>query len=128
MLLRVVPVAGPHPRLEEEPVFVEAAPDRPLSHYAGTYRDPWYGNITVAEREGSLAIHLTRSQLLDGPLVPLGGDRFLARWPNRDFDADAIVTFESDGTGRVRRISLAPSSDRIDFSYDYQHLAPVRVP
>jgi hypothetical protein len=104
-----------------------ADPSRALADYAGTYRDPWYGDISVREEKGALNIHFTRSKLLDGPLVPWDGETFLAKWPDRSLDADALVTFEADEEGRVSAMRIVAASERTDFSYDYQHLAPVRV-
>lgn len=116
------------------PDFAPGTPARALSAYAGTYRDPWYGEIEVVEtptgRGGGkgLAIRFSRSRLLRGPLVPLGGDRFLARWPERSLEADALVTFEGDGgKGAIAGMTLRAASAHTDFSYDYQHLRPVKV-
>lgn len=114
------------PTADQVPTFTETAPRRPLSHYVGTYRDPWYGEITVEMKVDGLVIHLTRSKILKGPLVPLGSDRFLARWPNRDIGADAIVSFVEGKNGRIDSMKLAPAHESVDFSYNYQHLAPVR--
>jgi CubicO group peptidase (beta-lactamase class C family) len=100
----------------------------PLAAHAGEYRDPWYGRIDVRFTEGGpLTLHLTRSALLKGPLVPLGGARFLARWPDRTLQADAIVTFTYDDSGEVTGFSMRAASEHTDFSYDYHHLAPVKV-
>lgn len=111
---------------DQTPQHSYANPARPLSEYVGTYKDRWYGNITVEKASDELVIHLTRSKILKGPLVSLGNDRFLARWPNRDIGADAIITFVTDQTGGIRTMRLEPVNDRVDFSYNYRQLAPVR--
>jgi CubicO group peptidase (beta-lactamase class C family) len=103
-----------------------AAPSLPLADYAGIYRDPWYGDISVCEDGEGLAIHFTRSELLKGPLLPVGGDTFIARWPDRGLKADAHVTFNVDDGGPLG-MSIKAASESSDFSYDYHHLAPVRV-
>ncbi|MBD58906.1 MAG: serine hydrolase [Citromicrobium sp.] len=102
-------------------------PAFPPGDYAGTYRDAWYGDIVVSHQGGGLRIHFTRSKLLDGPLLPWEGETFLARWPERSLDADALVTFTQDESGRIAGMKIAPLSPETDFSYDYQHLAPVRI-
>jgi hypothetical protein len=102
-------------------------PARRLTDYAGTYRDPWYGDIVVSAGKEGLTLHLTRSKLLKGPLVPWNGETFLARWPDRSLDADALVTFTTDGAGKISGMKLVAASDRTDFSYDYHHLAPMRA-
>ncbi|MCT2400621.1 serine hydrolase [Novosphingobium mangrovi (ex Huang et al. 2023)] len=99
----------------------------PLSAYAGTYRDPWYGDIVVRETGSGLEIHLTRSKLLRGPLVHRDGETFVARWPDRHLNADAVVTFVADGEGRPARLTIAPATPDVDFSFDYRDLHPVRV-
>lgn len=104
-----------------------AAPSLPLDAYAGSYRDPWYGEIVVGRNESGLTLHFPRSKLLNGPLVQWDGDTFLARWPDRSLDADALVTFVKDADGKIASMKLRALSDSTDFSYDYQHLAPVRI-
>lgn len=74
-----------------------------------------------------LTLHLTRSKLLNGPLLPWNGETFLARWPDRSLDADALVTFITDERGEISAMKIVAASDRTDFSYDYHHLAPKRV-
>lgn len=104
-----------------------AAPRHALADYAGTYRDPWYGDILVRAGAEGLTLHFTRSKLLNGPLLPWDGETFLARWPDRSLEADALVTFTADERGRISGMKLVAASDRTDFSYDYHHLAPKRV-
>lgn len=112
---------------EAAPPANAVAPALPLRAYAGTYRDAWYGDIEVGHGAGGLTIHLTRSKLLNGPLLPWDGETFLARWPERSLEADALVTFQRDDAGRVTGMKVRKLSERTDFSYDYEHLNPVRV-
>jgi hypothetical protein len=102
-------------------------PAHALADYAGTYRDPWYGDVVVRTDGTDLTLHLTRSKLLNGPLLPWNGETFLARWPDRSLDADALVTFITDERGEISAMKIVAASDRTDFSYDYHHLAPKRV-
>lgn len=104
-----------------------APPTRELAAYAGTYRDPWYGDIIVADEGGQLTLHFSRSRLLKGPLVAWDGETFLARWPDRSLNADALVSFVSDASGNVTGMRIRAVSSETDFSYDYHHLAPVKV-
>lgn len=110
-----------------EPPAGAAAPKHALADYAGTYRDPWYGDILVRSGAEGLTLHFTRSKLLNGPLVPWDGETFMARWPDRSLDADALVTFTTDAQGKISGMTLVAASERTDFSYDYHHLAPKRV-
>lgn len=109
------------------PAADAAPPAHALADYAGTYRDPWYGDIVVRQTGEGLRLHFTRSKLLEGPLLPWNGETFLAQWPDRSLDADALITFETDETGKVTGMKLVAASKTTDFSYDYHHLSPKRV-
>lgn len=103
-----------------------AAPSLPLSAYAGTYHDPWYGNVTVSEKDGGLFLDMQRSGILDGPLTTYNGDTFTAIWPNRSLKADAFVTFNVDG-GKVTGMKMKAISEITDFSYDFHDLNLVKA-
>jgi CubicO group peptidase (beta-lactamase class C family) len=99
-----------------------SGPSLPLERYAGTYRDPWYGDVKV-EREGrGLVIRFTRTPVLLGDLVHWQHDSFLARWRDREQRADAFATFWLDPDGSVARLRIVPSSPLVDFSFDFQDL------
>lgn len=98
-----------------------AKPSLPLKAYAGTYRDPWYGPVTVTEKNGRLAIDMSRSTLLDGPLTHYDGDRFAAIWPDETMKADAFVDFAVEGN-RVTGIKMKAISEITDFSFDFHDL------
>lgn len=102
-----------------------AAPSLPPAAYAGTWRDPWYGDILIEPRDGGLWLSFTRTPALQGPLEPYDGDKFRTRFPDRR-EEDAFVTFELED-GRPARATLAGVSPDIDFSYDYQDLRLTKV-
>ncbi|MDQ8029324.1 MAG: serine hydrolase [Brevundimonas sp.] len=110
-----------------------AAPSLPLEAYAGTWRDPWYGDIEItvasprvrAPRGGprpTTRLHLdfTRTNALKGPLEPYDGDSFRTRFPDRR-EEDVMVTFKVENGVAVSATMKAVSPDA-DFSYDYQDL------
>ncbi|TMM48917.1 serine hydrolase [Qipengyuania marisflavi] len=102
-----------------------AKPTLPLSAYAGVYRDPWYGTVTISETRGKLHIDMSRSEVLDGPLTPFDGDTFAAIWADKTLKADAFVTFTvADGT--VTGMTMKAISDITDFSFDFHDLELVR--
>jgi len=105
-----------------------AGPSLPLAKYAGTYRDPWYGDVTIAREGKGLSIRFTRTPALVGDLVHWQYDTFLARWRDRELRADAYATFSLNPDGTVERLKLAPESEEVDFSFDFQDLVlkPVR--
>jgi hypothetical protein len=99
-----------------------AGPSLPLARYAGTYRDPWYGDVKVTEERGGLAIRFTRSPSLVGDLLHWQHDTFLARWQDRELRADAYATFWLNADGSVHQLRIVPASESVDFSFDFQDL------
>jgi CubicO group peptidase (beta-lactamase class C family) len=97
-------------------------PSLPLSRYAGTYRDAWYGDVTISEAAGKLAIRFSRTPSLDGELEHWQHDTFVARWRDRELRADAYVTFALNPDGTIDQIKMAPFSPETDFSFDFQDL------
>ncbi|WP_375283912.1 serine hydrolase [Marinicauda pacifica] len=96
-------------------------PVRDLEAYAGEYVDPWYGLVTVEIRDGGLFLDMSRSEVLDAPLVAVAPDRFVARWPDRSLNADAFVDFTAED-GQVVGMTMEPVSETTDFSFDFHDL------
>lgn len=105
-----------------------SGPSLPLAKYAGTYRDPWYGDVAVADERGKLAIRFTRTPSLVGDLMHWQHDTFLARWRDRELRADAYATFSLNPDGSVAELRMVPASESVDFSFDFQDLVLRRVP
>ncbi len=105
-----------------------AKPSLPLDGYAGTYRDPWYGDVLVEKQGGKLVMRFTRTAQLTGTLEPWQHDTFIAHWNDRSLNGDAFVNFAFDPDGKVREIRMEPVSPLTDFSFDFQdlRLAPVK--
>jgi CubicO group peptidase (beta-lactamase class C family) len=103
-------------------------PSLPLAGYTGTYRDKWYGDVTIAEEAGRLVIRFTRTPALVGDLEHWQYDTFVARWRDRELRADAFVTFALTAEGAIDQAKLRAVSPATDFSYDFQdlRLEPVR--
>ncbi|CAN5594875.1 serine hydrolase [soil metagenome] len=104
-------------------------PTLPLAAYVGTYRDPWYGTITVSIlRKGKtqrLRLSFDKTPALRGALEPFDGDTFRTRFDDRSQE-DAFVMFALKG-GAVVGATLRAVSPLADFSYDYQDLRLTRV-
>lgn len=96
----------------------------PRSAYTGVYRDPWYGTVTVSERDGGLHLAFDKSPVLKGALEPFDGDTFRARFPADQ--EDAFVTFTVEN-GRVVSATMKAVSPLADFSYDFQDLRLTKV-
>ena len=102
-------------------------PSLPLSGYAATYRDPWYGDVAVREADGGLRINFTRTPDLAGKLEHWQANTFIVRWDQRWLNADAFITFDLDPDNRVREARMEAVSPLTDFSFNFHHLrlAPV---
>jgi CubicO group peptidase (beta-lactamase class C family) len=98
------------------------------AQYAGTYNDPWYGDVTVAIENGKPVIRFSATPSLVGDLEHWQYDTFIARWRDRDLRADAFVTFSLSADGSVDRAVMKAVSPATDFSFDFQDLLlkPVR--
>jgi CubicO group peptidase (beta-lactamase class C family) len=103
-------------------------PSLPLANYAATYRDAWYGDVTIAEEGGKLVMRFSHSPALVGDLVHWQHDTFIARWRDRELRADAYVTFALNPDGSIDQTKMRAVSSSTDFSFDFQDLLlkPVR--
>ncbi len=100
----------------------------PLSAYAGTWQDPWYGDIVISEktegrgrnRKSGLWVSFTHTPALKGWLEAYDGNTLRTRFTDKR-EEDAFFTFEVEN-GQPVRATLKGVSPDIDFSYDYQNL------
>lgn len=105
----------------------DSEPSLPLDAYVGTYRDPWYGDISISKNDdGLLWFRSARSEHLAGPLEHYQYDTFIARWTTRNLNADAYVSFTLGPDGAVERIRMKAVSPATDFSFDFHDLDLVR--
>jgi CubicO group peptidase (beta-lactamase class C family) len=103
-------------------------PSLPLSGYAATYRDPWYGDVAITTEGKQLRMRFSHTPSLRGTLQHWQHDTFIVRWDERWLNADAFVTFSLDADGKVREAGMQAVSPNTDFSFDFQDLVltPVR--
>lgn len=97
-------------------------PSLRLEKYAGTYRDAWYGDVTIALESGKLVMRFSHSPSLVGDLEHFQYDTFIARWRDRELRADAYVTFALKPDGSIDQVKMAAVSPATDFSFDFQDL------
>ncbi len=100
---------------------VDSKPSLPLDKYAGTYRDAWYGPITIRRENGALVITFDRTPTMIGDLQHWQYDIFKAHWRERTIE-DAFVTFSLNPDGTIDNARMAAVSPLADFSFDYQDL------
>jgi CubicO group peptidase (beta-lactamase class C family) len=96
-------------------------PSLPIERYAGSYADPWYGNIEVAAADGKLRIDFKSTPDMGGTLEHWQYDSFITRFDDKAIEP-AYVTFSLNSDGKVDRVTLKAVSPLADFSYDYQDL------
>jgi CubicO group peptidase (beta-lactamase class C family) len=99
----------------------KSGPSLPLERYAGTYTDPWYGDIEVAQVKGKLTIDFKSTPRMGGRLEHWQYDSFVTRFDDKSIEP-AYVTFGLDADGKVERVTMKAESPLADFSYDYQDL------
>jgi CubicO group peptidase (beta-lactamase class C family) len=90
--------------------------------YDGDYQDPWYGLATIKHAGGKQLLTFARTPDLTGELEHFQHDTFIVRWKERNFNADAYVTFALNPDGSIERMKMQPISTETDFSYDFQDL------
>jgi CubicO group peptidase (beta-lactamase class C family) len=100
----------------------ESQPSLPLAAYDGEYEDAWYGLATIGEEHGKRIMRFARTPDLTGELEHFQHDTFIVRWKERNFNADAYVTFSLNPDGSIDRMKMAPISTETDFSYDFRDL------
>ncbi len=99
----------------------KVGPSLSLDRYAGTYADPWYGNVVVARGPRGLAIDFASTPRMGGRLEHFQYDTFITRFDDSTIEP-AYVSFSIDAEGKVDRVRMKPVSPLADFSFDYQDL------
>ncbi len=102
-------------------------PSLALAAYEGDYEDAWYGKVNIKRVNNKLVMSFTRTPDLTGEMEHFQHDTFIVRWKERNFNADAYVTFSLDHDGSIERVRMKPVSTETDFSYDFQDLLLVPV-
>jgi len=104
-----------------------STPSLPLHAYAKTYRDRWYGDVSVVQEASGLVLRFSRTPQLVGDLSHWQHDTFLVRWRERWLNADAFMSFALDPDGSIREARMQAVSPLTDFSFDFHDLRLVPV-
>jgi CubicO group peptidase (beta-lactamase class C family) len=97
-------------------------PSLSLKAYAGTYEDAWYGGVTITEENNKLVLRFSKTPALVGDLEHWQYDTFIARWRDRQLNADAFITFSLNPDGTIERCKMKAVSPETDFSFDFHDL------
>lgn len=92
----------------------------------GTYKDNWFGEITISENKGKLRFVSKRSPQLSGDMFYYKDNTYAVKWDNAYLHADAFVFVQMEGK-QVKGLKMEPISPLTDFSYDFQDLDFVKV-
>ena len=98
-------------------------PSLPRTSYDGEYSDPWYGNAVIRHEGKKQIFTFTRTPDLTGEMEHFQHDTFIVRWKERNFNADAYVTFALNPDGSIERMKMSAISSETDFSYDFHDLS-----
>ncbi len=98
-----------------------------LNKFTGTFRDQWFGKITISIKDGKLLFEALKSPQLIGYMSYYKGNTFVVKWNDRSLDADAFVNYALDFNGDPFKIKMEPISPLTDFSFDFQDLDFNRV-
>jgi CubicO group peptidase (beta-lactamase class C family) len=93
-----------------------------LNQFVGTFRDAWFGDVTIALKNGKLMFTSKRSPRLSGEMLFYKGNTFVAKWNDRSLEADAFVKFNLDTEGKAAVMTMEAISPLTDFSFDFQDL------
>jgi CubicO group peptidase (beta-lactamase class C family) len=83
----------------------------------GTWRDPWFGEITVCPHGDDVRFAAAKSPLMKGRLMQVG-ERTLIAWDDERVDAEAWIDFHAAD----KHVTLAKVDPEADFSFDYEDL------
>lgn len=92
----------------------------------GTYKDNWFGEITISENKGKLRFVSKRSPQLSGDIFYYKDNTYAVKWDNAYLHADAFVFVQMENE-KVKGLKMEPISPLTDFSYDFQDLDFVKV-
>lgn len=95
--------------------------------YTGTYKDVWFGNVSISAIEGNLHFKAEKSSDLTGEMTFYKGTTYVVRWNDPALKADAFITFSLNTEGSANGFTMSPISPLTDFSYDFQDLEFKRV-
>jgi CubicO group peptidase (beta-lactamase class C family) len=93
-----------------------------LNQFSGTFHDAWFGDVTIALKNGKLMFSSKRSPRLSGEMLFYKGNTFVAKWNDRSLDADAFIKFNLDTEGKAAGMTMEAISPLTDFSFDFQDL------
>eukprot|EP00388_Colpodella_angusta_P022408 GDKJ01057283.1.p1 GENE.GDKJ01057283.1~~GDKJ01057283.1.p1 ORF type:complete len:515 (+),score=29.78 GDKJ01057283.1:1551-3095(+) len=93
-----------------------------VKNYYGTYKDAWFGEVTISEVNGKMHFQAKNAPKLKGDLTYYKGNTFIVKWYDRSLDADAFVNFTLNNAAIADGFKMEAISPLTDFSFDFQDL------
>lgn len=93
-----------------------------VKKYLGTFKDAWFGAVTISEVNGKMHFQAKNSPKLKGDMTFYKGNSFIVKWYDRSLDADAFVSFTLDKEAMADGFKMEAISPLTDFSFDFQDL------
>jgi CubicO group peptidase (beta-lactamase class C family) len=93
-----------------------------IKNYLGTFKDDWFGEVTISEVNGKMHFAAKNSPKLRGDMTFYKGNTFIVKWYDRSLDADAFVNFTLNTEAVADGFKMAAISPLTDFSFDFQDL------
>ena len=78
-------------------------PSLPAAHYAGSYRNPTYGDAVITASGEALHAHF--GSAYEGDLTHWQYETFRVKWARRQ-NGEGTITFKPDGNGRIMSLQL----------------------
>ena len=98
-----------------------------MKSYTGTYKDDWFGEVIVWQKDGQLWMRSERSPKLTGQMYFYRANTFAVKWEYTDMPCDAFAMFTLDENGVAVGLKMKGISPNIDFSFDFHDLDLKRV-
>ncbi|MFX8312572.1 DUF3471 domain-containing protein, partial [Acinetobacter baumannii] len=83
--------------------------------FIGTYRDKWFGDVQVFEKNKQLWFKSLRSPKLNGPMAFYNANTFAIKFEYQAMNCDALVLFSLDETGKAQSCKMKAISPNVDF-------------
>jgi CubicO group peptidase (beta-lactamase class C family) len=109
---------APPPREPVSPADMQA--------WLGTYRDPWFGEVSICKRDTGVEFAAAKSPRLTGRILRVGRE-LLVDWHDESVDAEPWLLFGASSRTEPVTLRLAKVDPDADFSYDFEDLSFTRT-
>ena len=97
-----------------------------LSLFAGLYRDPWFGDVSIRLEDHQLVFASDKSPRFTGAMEYHDASRFTLRWTDRSVNGDVWVMFERAEKDSTMTMSILALTDDSDWDYKDLHFTRVQ--